>query len=670
MINHFEGYEAIFEQILESTRLHLSDLKPSEWYEKHMVMPRGSAFPGPFSFDKTPYWREPLDCADKNHPAKEISIMKMAQGGGTAAVLMPIVAYTIAQNPGNTMFLTGHSDLTQAAFLKIDQMIDNCGIRHLIRPNVIRPKNTRSGDTDKLKEFPGGTMWGGSVTNHNLLRQYDVQIMIVDDFDAAAMSSKKAGATRELVQKRTSAFAHKKKIIYVSSPQLKDSSNIEAVFNMGDQRYYHVPCPCCGVPIVLKWIIEKDHEKAGITWKNDQHGNIIRESVGYVCQECAGFFTESTKYEMNLAGFWVPSVIPKEEDHYSYQISGLYSPAGMDDWKTYVQRYINANPDGGKTNEKRIQTFFNVDLGLPYQQASRTPEATAIQKNTRNYKIGEVPEWISYKDGNEEIVFLTLACDLNGTERDARLDWEIVAWSAAGPSYSLKHGSIGTFVPKEGTLKNKEDRQHWTYELGRTWSVWTELKKIIEDTYSTDTDRKMKIAVTGIDTGRYTNYAFEFIDDMPFNVIGLKGDKENKFRKVGLDVPVWKLARERAKLYLLDVNYAKDTISSNMDLQWEPNNAEVQPSGFMNYPSPGEGLYQFKNYFSHFQAEHRVLENKDGEAIGARWVKKNSGQQNHQWDVFIYNYSIKELWYQLTLKEAGIKNGTWSDFVKYIRAIK
>lgn len=670
MINVYNGYESVFDEILESTRIHLSSLSPSEWYEKNMVMPRGSAFPGPFSFDLTPFWREPLDCAAKDHPAKEVSIMKGAQLGGTVAVLNPIVGYTIAQNPGNTMFLTGHSELSQAAFVKIDQMIDNAGLRHLIRPSVVRAKNTRSGDTDKLKEFSGGSLWGGSVTNHNLLRQYDVMVMIVDDFDAAAMASKHAGSTRELVQKRTSAFMHKKKIFYVSSPQIKNLSNIESVFEMGDQRYYNVPCPCCGVPIVLQWTIEKDGDVAGITWKTDSNNNIIDGSVGYVCQECGNFFNDSHKYEMNLAGFWKPTVIPKEQNHYSYQISSLYSPPGMDDWRAYVQQYINANPSGAKQKEDKMKTFYNVVLGLTYESTGKSPVAESIQKNTRQYKIGEIPEWVSQKDGNGEIVMITLAADLNGTEDDARVDYEVVAWSEAGPSYSVIHGSIGTFVVKEGTKKNKEDRQHWTYKLGRTWSVWPELKKIIEAIYQTDTGRKMKIVVNGIDSGHFTNYAFEFIDSMPFNVIGLKGDKESKFRKMGIDVPLFKPARERSKLYLLDVNYVKDIVSTNMELEWTPHNGEVQPAGFMNYPVPSEGKYLLNNYFSHFQAEHRVIESKEGEAIGAKWIKKRSNVQNHHWDVFIYNYSIKELWAHNVLKEAGEKNGSWADFVRFFKAIK
>lgn len=666
--------ENIFIQMLENTRLHLSDIKPSEWYESKMVMPRGSAFPGPFSFNLTPFWREPLDCADKNHPAKEISIMKGAQLGGTAAVLNPLVGYTIAQNPGNMMFLTGHSDLSEAAFVKIDQMIDNCGIRYLIRPNVQRAKNSRSGDTNKLKEFPGGDLKGGSVTNHNLLRQHDVMIMVVDDFDAAAMSSKHAGSTRELVQKRTSAFAHKKKIFYVSSPQLSGSSNIESVFKMGDQRFFNVPCPKCGAFIVLRWKIEvNDKDLAGITWKVDDKGHLDVNSVGYICQECGDFFRDSHKYEMNLAGLWKPTMIPIEPNHYSYQISSLYAPPGMDDWAYYVQQYINANPTEGRPSTQKNQTFMNVVLGEPYEQHGESPQASSLMKNIRNYEPGIIPEKESVNDGNGRIVMLTCACDLNGVVDDARLDWEIVAWSESGSSYSILHGSIGTFVPRENSLKVKQDRERWTYEQHKPKSVWPVLDEIIARHYMTDSanpiigepnrvGRQMKIVLTGVDTGHYTEFAYNFIDYSPSFVIGLKGDKESKFRKYDADTASFKASKERGKLYLVDVNFMKDQITELMKLDWQGGRDSEQPSGFMNYPSPSGGMYQFVNYFSHYESEERIIENKDGQPIAARWVKKSNNPQNHFWDVRLYNMALKDILTDQVTREAKIKRGTWTDF--------
>jgi phage terminase large subunit GpA-like protein len=662
-----ELLEEQMDEILDSTKIHISTLKPSEWYEQNMIMPRGSAFPGPFSFNLTPYWREPLDCAAKDHPAKEISIMKGAQLGGTAAVLNPVVGYTIAQNPGNIMFLTGHSDLSKAAVLKIDQMIDNCGLRALIRPNVLRAKNMRTGDTDKSKEFAGGDFKSGSVTNHNLLRQHDVMIMIVDDYDAAPGQSKEAGSTRELVQKRTSAFAHKKKIFWVSSPQLKGTSNIEAVFMRGDQRYYNVPCPCCGSQIVLKWSVAvNDKETAGIFWKLDQHGNLDRKSVGYVCQSCAGFFDDSHKYEMNMAGCWVPTAIPKEEDHYSYQISSLYAPPGMDNWAFYVQQFLEANPPGSKRLERKVQTFLNVVMGETYEQEGEAPKANELQKNIRPYDVGIIPEKLSIRDGNGKIVLLTCASDLNGVVDDARLDFEVLAWSESGACYSVLHGSIGTFVPREGEKKFKEDRERWTYEHHQARSVWPELEKRIGQAWPTDTGRRMKIFITGVDTGHYTNYAYAYIDSSAFHVVGLKGKDVDKYVRFGADLSSFKIAKERPNLYLVEVNQLKDDLADFIKLKFDPGNDEKQPANFMNFPTPALGLYLFNNYFSHFEAEHKVTESKEGEAIAARWVKKTSVSQNHFWDVRVYNMVLRDIMVYMMGKEFDVKNPTWQDYVELL----
>lgn len=650
----------------------ISDIKPSNWVEKNRVMTSDvSPFPGPFRYDKTPYTREIIDCISSEHPSRIIAVMKAAQIGFTASVIEGAIGWIIDQNPGNIMFLSGAQELSEEVMNKrIDQMIESAGLRHLIRPGVIKKKNQRTGDTAKAKEFPGGSLVAGSASNDRLLRQRSIQFGFIDDFDAVKRSSKAAGSIRKLIEARFAAFYEKMKLYYISTPEVKQKSNIEPVFLLGDQRRFYIPCPCCGQYIAIFWNVERpDMEPAGITWKLEE-GKLVSGSVGYICQECGGFFNDRKKLDLMRLGEWRPTAEPSEPGYYSYHISALYAPPGMYDWEYYVRQWLEANPPAQKAKEDLVQTFYNLVLGETYEQKAKQLDATSIQKNIRNYKIGEIPEWVSHKDGNGDIVMITLACDLNGVEQDARVDYEMVAWSENGTSYSIRHGSIGTFVPKEGSKRFKDDRQHWTYELGRTWSVWPELKKIIEASYLTDTERKMKIVVTGIDTGHYTNFAFEFIDSMPFNVIGLKGDKESKFRRLGIDVPIFKEARERSKLYLLDVNHVKDTVSTNMELKWSPNNGEQQPTGFMNYPIPSEGLYLLNNYFSHFQAEHRIIESKEGEAIGSRWVKKHSQDQNHAWDCYIYSYCLRDLWANKVLKEAGEKNGSWADFVRFFKDLK
>ena len=648
-------YEEQINQILDNSISLFSDIDPSDWAEKNRIMTTDvSPFPGKFTYDRTPYMREIVDCFSRFHPARIIALKKGAQIGATATLIENAIGWIMAQNPGNILFLTGHSDLADEAVVRIDQMIDSCGLRKLIRPNVIKVKNSRTGDTNKTKEFPGGNLIAGSASNHKLLRQRSVRFGFIDDFDAAKMSSKESGSTRRMIEQRFAAYFDKMKLLYSSTPELKHTSNIEPVYLLGDQRKYNVPCPCCGEYIELCWEVDieggESKEKGGITWKTDSHGKLIGKSVGYICQKCGRFFDDSQKYEMNLAGEWVPTAEPSEEGYYSYHISSLYAPLGMYNWEHYVRQYLEANPPGEKQSEKLQQTFVNLVLGESFEQTGEAPKANDLQKNIRNYPIGTVPETLSIKDGNGKIVLLTCACDLNGTEHDARLDFEVVAWSENGSSYSIKHGSIGTFQPGEGSKKKKEDRAHFSYDRSRANNVWKHLDTELSTIYSTDTGRRMQIYMTGIDCGFHSVYAYAYLDKTNFRCFGIKGLLVEKLFKLGRDLPSFHVSKERANLYLIEVNRIKDELAELIKLKWE-GYGEAQPAGFMNYPTPSDGLYGFKNYFEHFEAEHRVIETKEGNPIAARWVKKNSAAQNHAWDLKVYNFALKDILVGLVKKD-------------------
>lgn len=655
-------------EILNSSLLFRSDINPSEWNEKNRILKsENTPFPGPFNYERTPYLREIVDCCSPNHPAKTIAVMKGAQIGFSTGVIESAIGYIISEEPGNILFLTGHSDLSEEAMNKIDQLIDGAGLRSLIRPNVNRSRNNKTGDTNKRKEFPGGSLISGSATNHKLLMQRSVRYAFIDDYDAAKKSSKTDGSTESLIEQRLAAYYGKMKLYYISTPRLKQTSNIEPVYLLGDQRKFYIPCPCCGDFIFLDWIVDiegtEGKEKGGITWKIDNKGKLVKGSVGYICQSCSGFFNDSNKKEFNLNGVWKPTMEPSREGYYSYHISSLYAPPGMYDWEYYVRQYIKACPVGEKRNEELYKTFVNLCLGETYEQQGKTIQANELQKNIRNYDIDTLPEKMSIKDGNGKIVLITCAADLNGTEEDARLDYEVVAWTETGSSYSIRHGSIGTFIPREGAKKYKTDRERWTYTHNKSNSVWPELDKVLSTVFKTDTGRKMKIFITGIDCGHHTHFAYQYIDKSNFYVVGVKGKENDKYIKFGVDVPNVKHAKERGKLFLVEVNQVKDQLANQIELKWDSGNDISQPAGFMNYPTPSSGLYLFNNFFSHYESEHREVESKDGQGIGIRWVKKRTTSQNHFWDVRVYNLAVRDIWVSEITKQMKIQKGTWSDYV-------
>lgn len=669
------NYEAQILELIEASRQLISDIKPSAWAEGRRIMTSEiSPFPGPYTYARTPYHREIIDCLDPNHPARRIAVMKGAQIGFSAGVIENGIGWIISECPGPIMFLSGAPDLSEEAMdLRIDQMIESCGIRHLIRPNVLKKKNARSGDTRKSKEFPGGFLIAGAAGQHKLLRQRSIRYALVDDYDAAKQSSDQSGSTERQIEQRCAAFGDKMKILYSSSPELEATSNIKLVFNKGDQRYFNIPCPCCSALIPLHWTVDikgtDGREKGGIYWKDDNQGRLITESVGYICQECGGFFDDSQKADLMLAGQWVPTAEPSEIGYYSYHISSLYAPPGMYDWAHYVRQYKEAYPREGEGKDSLKKAFRNLGLGLTFEPEAKEVKANDLQRhNIRNYPIGTVPEKVSQADGNGSIIMLTCAVDCNGLEQDARADWEVIAWSESGSSYSVIHGSVGTFVPREAQKKRRDEaRERWTYEWGRPLSVWPELNKIMTAKYTTDTGRKMQILMGGIDSGRYTNHVYAWVDSIKSMFrVGLKGKDEAKPMKDGADLPSFRPARERSNLYLVEVNALKDDLSDRMRLRWDDMDEEKQPPGYMNFPQPGQGLYGFNNYFSHYEAEHRITEKKDDKPLGTRWVKRYAAAQNHFWDVNIYNMVLRDIVVSIVCKSMkelkGVKP-SWAEFV-------
>ena len=87
----------------------------------------------------------------------------------------------------------------------------------------------------------------------------------------------------------------------------------------------------------------------------------------------------------------------------------------------------------------------------------------------------------------------------------------------------------------------------------------------------------------------------------------------------------FKQGKERIDLYLVDVNYVKDTLAQLMKLKWNPAHDPKQPNGFMNYPIPANGLYIYDNFFAHYEAEHRIADNKDGNVVGVGISRRHIG---------------------------------------------
>jgi phage terminase large subunit GpA-like protein len=671
LVSEPEQFTSQLQSLFEDSVPELSDIMPSDWTEQNMVM--GKPFPGPFRYNRTPYTREIIDCLSPRVAVNKIVVKKGAQIGFSTGVIYPGIGWIIKNSPGNTYLSVGAPNLVEPAMAKVDAMLDATGTRSLISAQSNRKKNSKTGDTNKKKEFPNGYLMVTSANNHKDIRQLDFQYKFLDDLAAIKKKSKESGNTLKKLDTRSAAYADIKKDFLITTPELKLDSNIDEEYELGDKRRYFIPCPCCKEMITIEWETESKKvagKMAGITWGFKENGQLDKEKVGYICQLCDEFFTDRDKMDWLNKGEWRPTCVPKVETTRSYHISALYAPIGMDGWDKYVADFLQANPDGQPRKEDIWQVFVNECLGESYEPPGISLKSSALAiNNTSDYKIGVVPEKISIAHGNGRAVMITCAADLGGlvaginsTYDDVRLDWERKVWMESGSSYSLDHGSIGSFTPAHMGKKD-EAREIWSYDLSKPNNVWKEFIKIINTPVEVDgTGNKMGVAITGIDTGFAEHQAFSFIDRCNYNVIGVKGDKEYKYTMRQDNTPIWKASSARSKLYIIRVGRQKDRLSEILQLRWDKGISANQPPGFMNFPKPVGNMYGLEGFFMHYEAEERK-EDKDGNYM---WMKKTPTSQNHFFDVANYGLTLKDILMTNVLKEAKIVNGTWTDFCELL----
>lgn len=672
-----ENYLRIHEKAYS---VNLVKPKPSDWIEQNIILPDGvSRYKGPFSYDISPYAKEIVNRIDSSDPARVVAIMKCAQIGLTQGLIIPGMAYIISQDAYPMLFMAGDKELAKTSIReRFDPIMQSSGLSHLIRPSVIRAKNQRTGDTDHSKEYAGGRLTIEGTNNVDKMRQISVKHIFADDWEAAPRSDKKEGSIRKLAEGRQTSYGNMAKTYYVSTPAVKQTSNIEEVYELGDQRKWHWCCPHCENLITPVWRIElEDGSYAGIVYEIDKEGMLINSSVKYKCQKCGGLINESQKYDLNLKGTWIPTTKPKVENYYSYHLNALVIPPGFVTWVDLAKEWVEACPVGAPVNKSMLKTFLNIRMGETWEETGETPKVTELMQNTREYLPGIVPDVTCDEDQNGQILLLTLSCDLNGIMKregyevveDGRLDWELVAHASNGQTYSVDHGSIGTFRrSRELTSAERDkdgDRQKYTYAHGQHNSIWPMFEELMAKDWITESGKTMNVGITIIDTGYFTQLAKQFINKVSGQhlVVGIKGKAEADYRKIAKDTPYISRSRESRDLYLLEVNQIKDIVAEQMKLRMGMDGS--QPEGFMNFPQPTNGKYTMKNYFIHYEGERRTEVVKNEEVVGFNWEKKNSQSLNHFWDVRIYNIAAREIYLDvIKLTDPKIKSLTWADFAE------
>lgn len=424
------------------TKQFLEAVKPtpllsvSEFCDANLILPSSNAESGRYRTSRTPYMREPMDAMGPSSHYRKIIFRAGTQVGKTQLILNNIDFYVVNMPSPMLFVFSNDGEGKKMVNTRIDPMID-CNPQ--LRERISSPKRGASGDTDKMKLFPGGFLSIASGESPASLRSLPCRIVFLDEVDAMPDNIGGEGDPIELADKRTSTFSGREKI-FASSTPINKNSKIIREYNATDQRRYFVPCPHCGYMQVIEW--------SRMKW--DASGTNVR-SAWMECAHCKKKIKNHDKTTMLERGEWRPTnKKPTDPSAIGYWINGLYAPVGWQSWEKCVTSFLVASES---KDMDKLTAFYNGILAEPYESVSERPDFTLLYELSKGsgYSRGEIPN---------DVVVLTSGTDV----QENRLETEIKGWCRNGRSRSIDYH---IFLCPTGTTTKDLNSPVWE-EYSRT----------------------------------------------------------------------------------------------------------------------------------------------------------------------------------------------------------
>ena len=590
----------------------------SKWAEKKRYLSRAlTSSPGHWSNNYAPYTVEIMDCFTPDNPIREVGWMKAGQITATTAVLENWLGYIIDEDPGPTLYLTGSEDMaTTGVEIRIDRMLDSAELWNKIQS--AGKKTRKTGNTKNRKDFAGGFLltYGGQSVKK--LKQVSVKYLAMDELEELPLFLGKQGDPIALARVRQKAFEHDKKTLYLSTP-ISVGGPIHKIFQLGDQRYYYVPCKHCG--FMQKLIFQgtrEDGKHYGIYYEVDEDFILVYDSVEYRCQNCLKGWKNFEKTDFLPAGEWRSSAKARRRLMRSYQLGGEYSPEGNYSWESMVEDWLTCWDEKTKRifDVENLKVFQNTGRGLPFEERGESVKfERVVQFRRQFYEINEI--------NNTQILQETGSIGLMVTAAfDVHKDWiaaEIKLWTAGNRSYSLDWRRL------EGPTDNLQS------------DSWNAVRDIIENESWTSNDGKSyNVIISLIDASYRTDDVYNFVSEYTDGVYAIMG-RETPPRTARMpQFSEYRNEKYGITAYNVNATIYKDRLAANLRRDWTA--GEVQPLGYCNFPRD-YGDEFFRQYESEEKREKKYTSKSKSRYV---WAQKPN-TENHAWDCGYYNLAAVDM---------------------------
>jgi phage terminase large subunit GpA-like protein len=581
MADAFELHDLAFDEGL----MPADPMTVDQWADRHRILStKGSAEPGPWRTDRTPYLREPMQCLSPCSPWRRVVLMFGSQMGKTEVVLNWLGAI-IHLWPAPTLLVQPTLDMAKR--------LNRQRLEPLLREtpvlsDLIAPARARdSGNTMFLKEFRGGLFVLTGANSGSGLQSMPAAYLLADEVSSYPFEADDKGDPLENAEARTSTFPMGK-VLITSTPGTRGMCRITSEYeSRSDRRQLAVLMPCCGSLEVLRW---REHMK----WDRPD-GEVFAQ-----CPACGERVSEHHKTTM-LAGAQWQATAKGDGITAGFHLPGWYAPAGWTSWEQIRDEFLRA-----KTDPLLLKGWVNKRAAEAWED-----EAVAVI-NAEGLMARAQAETFSSGTCPEGVVLLLMAVDT----QDTWLETTVWGFGRGEEMWRIWHQKV------EGSPAEAD--------------VWEQIDSIRRTEWPMEGGGTLTVRHCGVDTGgHFTQEAYEYCRQRARDgVVALKGSST-------------KAAPALGKGSRVDVNARGQTIKRGLTLyQVGGDTLKRTIYARLKRDSPGPGAIHLPNdvteeYLQGLTCERLVPKMVKGfQVLG--W-ENPSGARNEPLDLTVYNLAILEL---------------------------
>lgn len=369
-------------------------LTVTEWADEYRFLSQeSSAQRGKYRSSVTPYAKEPMN--DAGDMAVQSVCLMFASQTGKTEILNNVAGYFIQADPAPIMVVQPTVELGES--WSKERLVPMVRDTPVLTGLVKDPKSRDSGNTIRMKSFPGGNIAIVGANAPSGLAGRPRRVVLLDEVDRFPPSAGSEGDPCALAIRRTESYWNS--VIYMTStPTIKGASRIESEYEQTDKRRWFCPCPDCGHEQELKW--------AQVKWDKD-----APETARYECEKCNSRWDDVKRLRAIQSGRW-KATAPFHGKR-GYYLNGIASPfRAKKGFKSRLHQMAAGFLEAKRGGQESLKTWTNTFLAETFEESFEGVDHSKVITRCEKYSA-QAPAGV---------VVLTAGIDVQGD----RVEMEVV----------------------------------------------------------------------------------------------------------------------------------------------------------------------------------------------------------------------------------------------------